>query len=147
MSWQSGPCPSVHTLTLSRTPVVAAEASLASAQRQPQCLVSVLGLLTQEPVPLQVRARARARVKVRVRVKVRPNPNPKQVPLQVRQAAAVFFKNVVRRHWEPEVSPAPTLTRTLTRTLTLTLTLTLSLSLTLILARQHGLLGRAAPAL
>ena len=25
-----------------------------------------------------------------------------QVPLQVRQAAAVFFKNVVRRHWEPE---------------------------------------------
>ena len=52
---------------------MAAEASLASAQRQPQCLVSVLGLLTQE-----------------------------QVPLQVRQAAAVFFKNVVRRHWEPE---------------------------------------------
>ena len=66
---------------------MAAEASLASAQRQPQCLVSVLGLLTQE-----------------------------QVPLQVRQAAAVFFKNVVRRHWEPEV--------TRTRTLTLTPTLT-----------------------
>ena len=36
-------------------------------------MLSVLGLLTQE-----------------------------QVPLQVRQAAAVFFKNVVRRHWEPE---------------------------------------------
>ena len=98
---------------------MAAEASLASAQRQPQCLVSVLGLLTQEPVPLQVRAR----VRVRVRVRVRPNPNPKQVPLQVRQAAAVFFKNVVRRHWEPEVSPAPTLTRTLTRTPSLTRTL------------------------
>ena len=48
----------------------AAEDSLASARRQPQCTPSVLGLLTQE-----------------------------QVPLQVRQAAAVFFKNVVRQHW------------------------------------------------
>ena len=51
----------------------AAEDSLASARRQPQCTPSVLGLLTQE-----------------------------QVPLQVRQAAAVFFKNVVRQHWAPE---------------------------------------------
>lgn len=52
---------------------MAAEDSLASARRQPQCTLSVLGLLTQE-----------------------------QVPLQVRQAAAVFFKNAVRQHWEPE---------------------------------------------
>ena len=50
MSWQPR---LTLTLTLTLTYVVAAEASLASAQRQPQCLVSVLGLLTQEQVPLQ----------------------------------------------------------------------------------------------
>ena len=51
----------------------AAEEKLAAAKVQPQCVLTVLQILTQEPVDMAVR-----------------------------QSAAVFFKNLVKAHWSPE---------------------------------------------
>ena len=57
----------------------AAEEQLTTAKVQPQCVLTVLQILTQEAV------------------------NP-----AVRQAAAVFFKNLVKAHWAPEDETAYT---------------------------------------
>lgn len=57
----------------------AAEEELAKAKVNPQCVLTVLQMLTQETVPLSVR-----------------------------QAAAVFFKNLVKAHWAPEDETAYT---------------------------------------
>lgn len=57
----------------------AAEEELGRLKVQPQCVLTVLQILTQEPVDLAVR-----------------------------QAAAVFFKNLVKAHWAPEDETAYT---------------------------------------
>ena len=79
------PLPTLTTAGLTRSrgvcvPCFAAEEELGRAKVQPQCLQTVLQMLTQEAVDLAVR-----------------------------QAASIFFKNLVKAHWAPEDETAYTI--------------------------------------
>ena len=78
LSAQSDAEPARASLALSLC--VAAEAELTAAKVRPECVLTVLQLLSQETVDLSIR-----------------------------QAASVFFKNLVEAHWAPEDETAYTI--------------------------------------